>query len=60
MLCGAQIRVEDADELAGALKRALEYDGPALLEIHSDAQLVYSASATRRTACSKVEGSSAG
>ena len=40
-LCGALgIRVEEADQLAGALKRALEHDGPALVEIHSDAQLV--------------------
>ena len=40
-LCGALgIRVENADQLAGALKLALEHDGPALVEIHSDAQLV--------------------
>ena len=40
-LCGALgIRVEKADQLAGALKRALEHDGPSLVEIHSDAQLV--------------------
>lgn len=34
------IRVETAPEFAGALERALEDDGPALVEIHSDAQLV--------------------
>jgi thiamine pyrophosphate-dependent acetolactate synthase large subunit-like protein len=40
-LCGALgIRVETAAEFAGALERALEHDGPALVEIHSDAQLV--------------------
>ena len=34
------IRVEHADQLGDALKRALEHDGPALVEIRSDAQLV--------------------
>ena len=29
-----------SDQLADALSRALEHDGPALVEIHSDAQLV--------------------
>ena len=34
------IRVEHADQLAGFLTRALEYDGPALVEIDADAQLI--------------------
>ena len=40
-LCGAKgLRVEHADQLRGALTEALEHDGPALVEIRADAQLV--------------------
>jgi thiamine pyrophosphate-dependent acetolactate synthase large subunit-like protein len=34
------ISVEHVDQLAGSLTRALEHDGPALVEIHADAQLI--------------------
>jgi thiamine pyrophosphate-dependent acetolactate synthase large subunit-like protein len=40
-LCGALgIRVEDASELPAALERALAHDGPSLVEIRSDAELI--------------------
>ncbi|MEJ2204154.1 MAG: thiamine pyrophosphate-binding protein [Gemmatimonadota bacterium] len=40
-LCGALgIRVTSKDELDGALNQALSHDGPALVEIMADAQLV--------------------
>ena len=40
-LCGAMgIRVEDRAELDEALKRALEHDGPALVEVLADPELV--------------------
>ena len=40
-LCGALgIRVEDASELPEALERALAHDGPSLVEIRSDAELI--------------------
>ncbi len=40
-LCGAQgIRVEDPDELDGAIARALEHPGPSLVEMVSDAELI--------------------
>lgn len=40
-LCGALgIQVTDASELDGALERALSHDGPALVEVVADAQLV--------------------
>jgi thiamine pyrophosphate-dependent acetolactate synthase large subunit-like protein/nitrite reductase/ring-hydroxylating ferredoxin subunit len=40
-LCGAMgIRVTDPADLEGALRRALEHDGPALVEIMTDAELV--------------------
>ncbi|MEM1110486.1 MAG: thiamine pyrophosphate-dependent enzyme [Pseudomonadota bacterium] len=40
-LCGAMgIRVSEADELENALRRAIEHDGPALVEIMTDAELV--------------------
>jgi len=40
-ICGGKgIRVTKAGELEAAIKAALEYDGPAIVEIMSDAQLV--------------------
>ena len=40
-LCGALgIRVERADELDGALERALAHDGPSMVEVVADAELV--------------------
>jgi thiamine pyrophosphate-dependent acetolactate synthase large subunit-like protein len=40
-LCGALgIRVTSTDELGAALESALEHDGPALVEIMTDAELV--------------------
>jgi thiamine pyrophosphate-dependent acetolactate synthase large subunit-like protein/nitrite reductase/ring-hydroxylating ferredoxin subunit len=40
-ICGALgIRVTRADELDGALEKGLSYDGPALIEIVTDAELV--------------------
>ena len=40
-ICGGKgIRVTKAEELESAIKEALEYDGPAIVEIMSDAQLV--------------------
>ena len=40
-LCGALgIRVTDAGELDEALRRALDYDGPAMVEVVADADLV--------------------
>jgi pyruvate oxidase len=40
-LCGALgIRVEAADELDGALQRALAHDGPSLVEVVTDPELV--------------------
>lgn len=40
MCGGLGLRVRRASELDGALTQALTYDGPSLVEIHSDAQLV--------------------
>lgn len=37
---GLGIRVDDPAELADALKRALAYEGPALVEVVSDAELI--------------------
>ena len=37
---GLGIRVNAADELADALKRALVYDGPALVEVMADVELI--------------------
>ena len=40
-LCGARgIRVERAGEIESALREALAYDGPALVEVMTDAELV--------------------
>ena len=40
-LCGDKgIRVTRAEELVSAIEAALEYDGPAIVEFISDAQLV--------------------
>lgn len=40
-LCGALgIRVEKKAELDGALQQALEYDGPSLVEVISDVELI--------------------
>jgi thiamine pyrophosphate-dependent acetolactate synthase large subunit-like protein len=40
-LCGALgIRVEKTDELDAALERALEHDGPSLVEVITDPDLV--------------------
>ena len=40
-LCGGHgTRVTEASDLVTALKEALEYDGPALVEIITDAELV--------------------
>ncbi len=37
---GLGIRVESVDELADALKRAFAYEGPALVEIMADVELI--------------------
>lgn len=37
---GLGIRVNDKDELEAALKRAIAYDGPALVEVISDVELI--------------------
>ena len=40
-LCGALgIRVTEASELDGAMRRAFEHDGPAMVEVMADAELV--------------------
>ena len=40
-LCGALgIRVTRADELDAALERALAHDGPSLVEVVTDAELI--------------------
>ena len=40
-LCGALgIRVTEASELDGAIRRAFEHDGPAMVEVMADAELV--------------------
>ena len=40
-LCGGMgIRVEDAGDLEKAISRALDYDGPSLVEIVADAELI--------------------
>jgi thiamine pyrophosphate-dependent acetolactate synthase large subunit-like protein/nitrite reductase/ring-hydroxylating ferredoxin subunit len=40
-LCGGfGLRVKNADELDGAIKQALAYEGPAIVEIMADAELV--------------------
>ncbi len=40
-LCkGFGIRVNHAEELESALRQALEYDGPAIVEIMSDVELI--------------------
>ena len=37
---GLGIRVESLDDLADALKRALAYEGPALVEVIADVELI--------------------